>query len=139
MTCAPIRLLTLFQTANLSFMVDINTMSRDCSCEITTEHDVSVCLAYTCSSCRSSRPNDCKSEPCSCAEVDLIISPTCTTTINNRICSPSNSRTDSCQTSTKFTLSLSIKPLTPCSIVKTSETLVLTIQPIAFGKWHRFT
>lgn len=117
----------------LSFVVkDINTMSRDCSCEITTERNVSVCLAYTCSSCQSS--TDCKSNPCSCTEVDFTISPTCIKTINNRICPPSNSRQDSCQTSTKFTLNLSRKPSIPCSTVKTSETLVLTIQPKAFGK-----
>lgn len=115
---------------------DIGNITRNCSCNITTNSAFYVRLSDICLQCRL--PNFVWNS-CLCAGIYmyLTISNTCIL-FDNRNCTQVSYTKSPCQPSTKFTLTLSMKPWTPC--MKSSENLTFIIRPPAnSGKCHLTT
>lgn len=118
------------------FVNDNGTMTRDCSCEITTNTATYICLSsYPCLQCRNDRPTcvSVLSDRCLCGGVNLTISPSCIT-FGNGICQ--DFPRTYCPILRKLTLTLSMKQSTRCSNFENSPFI---IQLSAYGKCHFVT
>lgn len=113
---------------------DIGNITRNCSCDITTNS-----VFYVRLSCRSPqcRYNNLVWNSCLCTGVYLTGINTCIL-FDTSNCAQVSYTNYPCQLSTKFTLTLSMKPWTPC--MKNSENLTFIIRPLAnSGKCHLTT